>query len=104
MPFGWQVSDIAVPVKQIERGIVFTQQIVFHDGRPYEVFASKQIEAQRQKSAVDISLRRGKRLDHLDLVIVDEIQQLAATCEIDLRGKESCTFNFRGFALSRQNC
>ena len=33
-------------------------------------------------------MRGAQRFDHCDLVVVDEIQQLAARAEIDLRGKE----------------
>ena len=88
MPFCGKIGDVAIPVQQIKRGVIFTQQIIFDDRRPNQVLAAQHVERQRKEATIQIAMRCAQRFDHRDLIVVDEIQQFATRAEIDLRGKE----------------
>ena len=96
MPFGGQVGDIAIPVQQVKCGIILTQQIVFHDRRPDQVLAAQHIEREREEPSVHIALRCAERFHHGNLLIIDEMQQFAASAKIDLCGKKCCATNLIG--------
>ena len=57
VPLGRQVGDVTIPMQQIERRIVFTQQIIFDDGGPYQILAAQHVEGQRKETAIQITLR-----------------------------------------------
>ena len=87
VPLGGQVGHITVPVEQVEGRIVLAQQVIVDHVVPDQVGAAQQVEGRRHVPPVEIAIG-GHRLDHAELRIVDEIEQLARFLEIHLRGEE----------------
>ena len=86
-------------MEQIERRIFLTQQIMLIHRRPDQIIATQQVEGESEETAVEIALRACQCFDHLQLLLVNEVQQFAATTEIDLRGKEGRASHLRGLPL-----
>ena len=87
MPLGGQVGDVAIPVKQVEGRVILAQQVVVDHVVPDQVGAAQQVEGRRHVTPVEIAFG-GQALDRRQLLVVDEVAQLARLLEIDLRGEE----------------
>ena len=71
VPLGRQVGGVAVPVQQIERGIILAQQVVADDIVPDEVRPAQQVERRGHVATVEITVSH-HAFEQLDLLVVDE--------------------------------
>src|SRR3546814_18006935 len=97
MPLRRKVGDVAVPVQQVESRIIFAKKVIVDDIVPDEVLAAQRIEGRCQIAPVEKAVVR-QALDHLELPSIDEVFELAASLEIDLRSEESRDLHLFRFA------
>ena len=87
VPLGRQIGDVAVPVQQVEGGVVFAQQVIVDHVVPDQVGAAQHVEGRGHVAPIEIAVGT-ERLDCGELLVVDEVEQFACLLEVDLRGEE----------------
>ena len=103
MPLRGQIGGVAIPVEQIERGIILAQQIIVGDVIPDQVAPAQLVEHRRHIAPVEKAVG-GQRLEQFELIVGDEIQQFPRFLEIDLRGEEGRALDRVRFPARCQHC
>ena len=82
--------------------MILALEVVLLDVVPDEVIAAQQVERGGQIAPVDEPFGRKVR-QRVDLVVADEILEVAGLCKVDLRGEERRAGDLPGLALGGKN-